>query len=367
MPIPSSSNRGVLGRIGSMRAGDASASTTSSPALVTASTIAPLGWLGVFNTGRYLTFLSSGTFTAPISGYYRVRVLGAGGSGGIDLARTTGGGGGGFAMGLVWLNQGQTVSVTVGKGGVTTSYSGVAGGASSFGAHMSATGGAGGVSSDSVTPLGAVGGIGSGGSLINASGGRSGAIEGGSLVATGGGGAGSQLGNGGDSGSVLPGSGSSAATGGGAVGGVSSGNITPGTIAIATGGAGVGGISNAQFGGCDLQSAAAAATVNGVVNSSGAVLRFPGDGFAGGGGGPGLSASKAGGGGTGAGGDAHVIAQSSNVPGPGGFFGGSGGCVNAGNIANTSKPGFGGGGGGSASSTFNGKSEGGDGLVVVEW
>ena len=225
MPIPSSSNRGVLGRIGSGQGTGAVVPAVNSPsAFIMANSIPPLGWLGVFNTGRYLTFVDSVTFTAPVTGYYRVRVLGGGGCGALiagDYGRATGGGGGGFAMGLVWLTQGQTVSITVGKGGVAAAggQPGGAGGTSSFGAYLSATGGAGGSCAISGALIGALGGVGAGGSLINASGGKSGAIEtSGGYSATGGGGAGSQLGTGGDAGSISGSVLAYCATGGGGLG-----------------------------------------------------------------------------------------------------------------------------------------------------
>lgn len=377
MPIPSSSSRGVLGRIGGAQSVNQTASSaaqvsTSLP-FVTASSVPPVGWLGVFNTGRYFCFVDNGTFLAPLSGYFRVRVLGGGGCGATingTQKRATGGGGGGYALGVVWLTQGQAVSITVGKGGswVADGQPGGAGGASAFGAYMTATGGAGGTCADSAALSAALGGVGSGGSLLNASGGKSGSIDGNlGTSATGGGGAGSQLGNGGDSGSISGNAGTgNAATGGAAAGAIASASISRGGHQ-ASGGAGIAGSSTLQLGGFDLLSVAAAQHGNGTVNSSSAVFRFPGDAFGGGGGGPGYSnALTAGLGGTGAGGGGHMFATGgSYTAGAGGFFGGTGACTNV-NSGITPKPGYGGGGGGVAG-VNGGQSVGGDGLVVVEW
>ena len=375
MAIPSSSNRGVLGRIGATQGAGAATSVvgqSTGPAFVTASGIPPLGWLGIFNTGRYLTFLDSGTFTAPVSGYYRVRVLGAGGSGATisgTMKRATGGGGGGYSMGTIWLTQGQSIPVTVGKGGVWSGdgQPGSVGGTSTFGAYISATGGAGGLCADAAKAVaGALGGVGTGGSLINANGGKSGSIDANAgYSASGGGGAGSQLGHGGDSGSISGGaSNNNAATGGGGVGGATSASIIRGSEQ-ATGGAGVASASTALLGGFDLLSVGANLNINGTVNSSSAAFRFPGDGFAGGGGPNYHTTSNGGIGGTGAGGGATIASNGTCTSGAGGVFGGAGAAASA-NATIAPKPGFGGGGGGAACNG-GGQSTGGDGLIVVEW
>ncbi len=89
---------------------------------------------GSFGRGVVVPFYKSGTFTAPFDGLYRVRVWGGGGGSDYEV----GGGGGGFALKTVELKKGDTVSVTVGLGGLYNQ----AGGTSSFGTHCSATGGA---------------------------------------------------------------------------------------------------------------------------------------------------------------------------------------------------------------------------------
>jgi hypothetical protein len=94
-------------------------------------------------------FTSAGTFTVP-NGVSAVRVtaIGGGGAAGYHASMPgAGGGAGGRAMGIVsGLSAGQNIAVTVGAGGVapSTPANGNAGGTSSFGTYMSATGGAGG-------------------------------------------------------------------------------------------------------------------------------------------------------------------------------------------------------------------------------
>ena len=98
-------------------------------------------------------FTESGTWTKPITGsLVYVRVWGAGGSGGkyssnSSLDYATGGGGGAYSE--KWFNiedLGVTENVTVGIGGagVITQTSGNTGGTSSFGSHLTSTGGGGG-------------------------------------------------------------------------------------------------------------------------------------------------------------------------------------------------------------------------------
>ena len=116
---------------------------------------------GVFGRGAVQWFINSGTFTVP-SGVtaVRARMWGAGGQ--------IGGGGGGFAIKIITgLTPGDTVPVTV--GGAPAGFG--AGGTSSFGAFVSATGGAGGGAG--VQP----GGVGVGGDF-NAMGGSGNASSG---------------------------------------------------------------------------------------------------------------------------------------------------------------------------------------------
>jgi hypothetical protein len=116
-------------------------------------------------------FSTAGTvnFTVP-AGIYALfcEVEGAGGGAavagyGTSGAGGEGGGGGGYASGWIDVSPGQVIAVTCGAAGVTSisGSNGTAGGTSSVGAFMSATGGAGATSSGSP----GLGGIGTGGSL----------------------------------------------------------------------------------------------------------------------------------------------------------------------------------------------------------
>ncbi len=144
------------------------------------------------------------TFTAPVSGLYKVTVIGGGGGGGgVTVSGTVGayaggGGGGGCAIKNVFLSAGDEVTVTVGAGGGggIGNAAGYTGATSSFGAHCSATGGAGGAYANSSgttsdSAAGGAGGVGSGGN-INAAGwtGQGGLPDNQSAGATGYGGAG---------------------------------------------------------------------------------------------------------------------------------------------------------------------------------
>jgi hypothetical protein len=93
--------------------------------------------------GSYQLFVGSGTFTATRTGWHVVDVWGAGGGGSGGSGGS--GGAGGWSRKRIWLNAGDTVTVTVGSGGAGASGGASAGngGASSFGAHCSATGGTG--------------------------------------------------------------------------------------------------------------------------------------------------------------------------------------------------------------------------------
>ncbi|CAH2603232.1 conserved protein of unknown function [Rhodovastum atsumiense] len=113
-------------------------------------------------------FTASGSWTVP-NGVTRIRVtvVGGGGQGGggtdAPIALGSGGGAGGTAVGVFAVTPGSTWPVTVGAGGYnpTAGTDGSNGGASSFGALISATGGAGGKCG--TAPVGGNGGICAGG------------------------------------------------------------------------------------------------------------------------------------------------------------------------------------------------------------
>lgn len=210
----------------------------------------PSGYPGqsFFGNNNTRVFMRSGTFVVPPGvSTIRVRVHGAGGSGAVATASTlnrcaTGGGGGGFTMKVISTTPGTSYAVTVGAGGTRaqTLANGVAGGTSSFGAILTATGGGGGLYASSGvanSAAGAAGGTGSGGD-VNYTGGASGTATTSStnatyqtFVATGGGACASIYGNGGASGTVTlaavtsGASGIYAASSGGGVGG-KSGDVT---------------------------------------------------------------------------------------------------------------------------------------------
>lgn len=131
---------------------------------------------GKFGQGRVKGFVSDGTFTVPDGvTAVRARLWGAGGA--------HDGGGGGFAIKeITGLTPGASIAVTVGECPDNNSD----GGSSSFGAHLSATGGSNGDTGDGS------GGTGTGGDF-NSTGGTGGS--------SGGGGAAGVFGDGGDAGS----------------------------------------------------------------------------------------------------------------------------------------------------------------------
>ena len=102
-------------------------------------------------------FISSGTFTAPSDGVALIRVIGGGGSGGNGNAskRVTGGYSGSWAMKVLRMKKGETLTVSVGAGGAaqtTNGAAGNAGGATSVtydGVSHSTPGGYGGESASS--------------------------------------------------------------------------------------------------------------------------------------------------------------------------------------------------------------------------
>lgn len=138
--------------------------------------------------GRTIVYSTPGTFTFTVPDnvtQVEVEGWGAGGAGGAsgdgvgNVAGTAGCGGGGggyFYKLLTGLVPGQTITVTIGAGGVgvaNAASAGGTGGTTSFGAYCSAAGGTGGNSGRNYLTLGGLGGGGVGGDL-NVSGGRGG-------------------------------------------------------------------------------------------------------------------------------------------------------------------------------------------------
>jgi hypothetical protein len=99
-------------------------------------------------------FTSSSSWTAP-TGVTKVRLTVIGGGGGAGTDGSCGGaegGGGGFGYGIYTVSPGTTYTVTIGSGGAGANSgpgNGTAGGTSSFGALLSATGGGGGIANTS--------------------------------------------------------------------------------------------------------------------------------------------------------------------------------------------------------------------------
>lgn len=124
----------------------------------------------------YQDFLTSGTFTVQKTGWHRVTIVGAGGSGGSYQTTSTGtnqaavaagGGAGGIATTELILTQGTNYTVTIGAGGasVTGTNNGNAGGTTTItgsGLSMTANGGGGGesagINSGDVSAAGGAGG-----------------------------------------------------------------------------------------------------------------------------------------------------------------------------------------------------------------
>lgn len=121
--------------------------------------------VGFFGTGNYKLFLQNGTFTMQSGTTYRVRVVGGGGGGGTCEATASccSGAGGGYSEKIIACKAQETVNITVGAGGAgglgIKATAGQAGGTSSFGTYLSATGGGGGNTSS------ASGGKGTGGDI----------------------------------------------------------------------------------------------------------------------------------------------------------------------------------------------------------
>jgi hypothetical protein len=121
--------------------------------------------------GEKQIFTSSGTFTAPKTGIYKVTVAGGGGSAATSASGyyCGGGGSGGTAIKYVTLTKDDAITVTVGDGGLaptgSVNQNGNAGGTSSFGSSCSGIGGSGGTYSNGGIGEGGTGGNGSSGDI----------------------------------------------------------------------------------------------------------------------------------------------------------------------------------------------------------
>lgn len=226
------------------------------------------------------TFDASGTFTVPagITTVYVAVMAGGGGAAGGSSSIGIGGGAGGagaaaFAR-VSGLTPSSTISVTVGSGGAGSAgngpgpAAGSAGNTSSFGSHVSCTGGSGGTStagaagtvttggsatllvrrgpSLGLTATGAVGNFGNAGACSTAGGGGGAGSGGG-----GGGGNTATIGNGGAGGLAngVGSAGSNASSGSGAAGGAGGAGVQGGAANGGAGGAGGSGTTGGGGGG----------------------------------------------------------------------------------------------------------------------
>ena len=133
------------------------------------------------------TYTSSGSFTAPSTGWFQIELQGASGYGGRGGAHSTyiglggGGGGGGCAISRVKMNKGDTVSYSLGAANSKTSTAATVAGNStatinsSFNEYdhtLTVTGANNGVNASTVQlGEGGAGGVGSGGNYANYTGG----------------------------------------------------------------------------------------------------------------------------------------------------------------------------------------------------
>jgi hypothetical protein len=207
----------------------------------------------------YQVFTASGTWTKPADRtFVYVECIGAGGSGShwesFGNFRQCGGAGGGYADILLRASAlAGTVTVTVGAGGAgvpaNTRASGNAGGASSFGAHLTAPGGRGGVGDSFVFNSSSVRGslletvaalsTWIDGVALDGTGSGYGSMRAGGNTVRGGGGGGGSGGDGGNGGNGL--AGTSQLHGNGGAGGFTTGVKAGDGVAPGGGGGGGGG------------------------------------------------------------------------------------------------------------------------------
>lgn len=127
------------------------------------------------------SYTASQTWTAPEDGYFQIEVFGASGNGGwtecdhginlkYNCATGGGGGGGGYACSRVKMNKGDTIALTVGATGSTTSAA-INSSLESYSSPQVTSGKNGTSAPDQYEPgTGGAGGVGSGGNYSNANG-----------------------------------------------------------------------------------------------------------------------------------------------------------------------------------------------------
>ena len=134
------------------------------------------------------TYTANQTWTAPEDGYFQIEVFGASGKGGASVGAPSGGnrfyyatggggGGGGYAASRITLNKGDTIALTVGNVGATTSAIVNSSHNNSYDHTLQVTSGANGTDGNRgnygiswVTGTGGAGGTASGGNYSNANG-----------------------------------------------------------------------------------------------------------------------------------------------------------------------------------------------------
>lgn len=366
------------------------------------------------------TYLQAGnyTFNVPlgVSKIY-VAVFGAGGCGAGANTSTgaygfTGGGGGGFSGGYLEVKAGDSYNVTVGAGGslgfANTNTNGVNGGTSSFGTHLTATGGKGGKVGTVVnTPI--EGGAGGSGFVstevlgaITSNGGRGGnhtvgnnSESASSVRLTGGGASGSPFGDGGRGGDILVDMGSynTIYTGGGGWNNGEGGDVrTSGNDQYTGGGGFLGkggsttGVSSLGSGGGAFSDGSVSTSTN-FVGEGGTGLGtevfyfkgfisildgslLTGNGASSGNASPYVAATAGGGGGAGLNNAAEIV-RNGGIAGGGGAYGKSIFGGGSGSVRKTPsaliKNGNGGGSGAAYRSTSSAPINGGDGAVIILW
>lgn len=349
---------------------------------------------GLLQPARFYT--TSQTVTIPVSGMYRISLVGAGGSGGCAKGSgvASGGGGGGFVEDDVYISGGTIITIILGIGGGAVScYSNANYPTSSV---QSSAGNVGGTSTISwgniiLTAYGGGAGSGAESNFNNFAGGAGGGASGGTNNQTGGAGGGASnnsngtgnaAGGGGASASPYgPGgaggaaastgtSGNCASGGGGSMYGYTGASASvAGAGAVAGGGAGQGGAgTNLSTVGVNMLGFNNGESVDGVTRASGFDSLFdPWRALTGAVGSSGTTVSIATAGAFGAG--QGGVAAGANVSNTGAvYFGGSGGAstYNGSFSASSSTVAFGGGSGGAAGDNSASSGNGGNAIASIE-